>query len=395
MDDYNMVLRYEPRNSYAYFSRAVLFAKMKEYKMAISDFNKVILLNPNNIEALFNRAKLKQFLEDYKGAISDYNKVTLLYPYFMEAYYYRSQVKYILKDFAGAKEDIGIGKLMSDIFHNKDSLQFNKDSLLLNKLTHLSADFHNTSDIKPDNVNNNFLPIFYITKKDSNNFKAKNFSLLLEDFNWKNRQNLCLKNSGAFNNDSSLLHLISPINNNDSNKKITLLVLAIYKSNIQLFEEAKEIFDKIISDDSLNAIAIFARGVNTCREIESQNNTYDDPYIITNPQQEKQEKERQEKCKSALADFTKTFKLRPDFYFALYNRAFVKCLLNDFYGANFDYDQAIKRNPNFADAYFNNGFLLYYLNLKQAACENFSKAGELGLQEAFSIIKKHCNGTVN
>jgi tetratricopeptide (TPR) repeat protein len=56
--------------------------------------------------------------------------------------------------------------------------------------------------------------------------------------------------------------------------------------------------------------------------------------------------------------------------------------------ANLDYDQAIKKNPNFGDAYYNNGFLLYYLNLKQTACENFSKAGELGLPKAFLIIKK-------
>ena len=81
MDDYNMVLRYEPRNSYAYFGRAVLFANRKEYTMAISDFNRVILLNPNNIEALFNRAKLKQNIGDLKGAISDYDKVISLFPY--------------------------------------------------------------------------------------------------------------------------------------------------------------------------------------------------------------------------------------------------------------------------------------------------------------------------
>lgn len=164
---------------------------------------------------------------------------------------------------------------------------------------------------------------------------------------------------------------------------------------MQLFEEAKKLFDTIISADSLNVIALFARGVNTCREIELQNNNNDDSYIIEDPNQEKLEKERKEKCNAAVADFTKTIKLIPDFYFALYNRAYVKCLLSDYYGANFDYDQAIKKNPQFADAYFNNGFLLYYLNLKEAACENFSKAGELGLQQAFSIIKKHCSGTLN
>lgn len=393
MADYNKVLQLEPRNSYAYFGRAVLFANMKQYASAISDFNKVILLNPNNIEALFNRAKLKQVVDDLKGAIKDYDKIISLYPYYMEAYYNRAQLKYALKDYAGAQQDMAAGKVMSDIFHHENNLQFGKDSLLLNKLTHLSADFHNKSDIKPDNVNANFLPIFYITEKDSANYKAGNFSVLLDDFNWKSGQNLCLKNKNTFSVDSTLLHSVSKTGNNNS--KQALLVLAIYKSNMQQFKEAKEMLDKIILADSLNVIAIFARGINTCREIGSQNNSDDNNYIITNPKQEKIETERQFKCRSALADFTKTIRLKPDFYFALYNRAFVKCLLSDFYGANFDYDQALKKNPNFADAYFNNGFLLYYLNLKQAACENFSKAGELGLPEAFSIIKKHCSGNEN
>jgi tetratricopeptide (TPR) repeat protein len=389
MEDYNKVIHYEPRNSYAYFGRAVLYANQRNYAMAISDFNKVILLNPSNIEALFNRAKLKQGVEDYKGAIADYDKVISLYPYFMEAYYYRSQVKTLLKDYKAAQKDIEVGKLMSDIFHSSDSLQFNKDSLLLNKLNHLNADFHNTSDIKPDNANNNFLPIFYITEKDSNNYSAKDFSLMLEDYNFKNRLNFCLKNKASFGKDSSLVHTVKQANDNTPQSQ---LVLAVYKSDIQRLKEAKTLFDKIISADSLNVIALFARGINTCREIETENNNNADQYIISNPMQDKQEKERKDKCKAALADFTKALRLEPDFYFALYNRAYVKCLLNDFYGANFDYEQAIKQNPEFADAYFNNGFLLYYLNLKQAACENFSKAGELGIKEAFSIIKKNCNG---
>ncbi len=393
MKDYNTVLLYEPRNSYAYFGRGVLFANKEDYSNAISDFNKVILINPDNIEALFNRAKLKQTVKDFKGAIVDYDKITSLFPYFTEAYYYRSQAKYSIKDYAGSKQDLQTAKVMSDVFHTKEKVLFNKDSLLLNKLTHLSADFHNTSDIKPDNVNNNFLPIFYLTEKDTLNYSAKNFSLLIEDYNWKQKQNICLKNAGAFDVDSSLTHTLLNVNNKTSNQ--TLLMFAIYQSNMQMFAEAKLILDSLIDVDSTNVVALFARGVNTSREIELQNNNNDDYFIIANPNQEKVIDERKAKCKSAISDFSAALRLAPDFYFALYNRAYVKCISSDYYGANFDYDQAIKKNPGFADAYFNNAFLLYYLNLKQAACENFSKAGELGLQQAFSLIKKHCSGVMN
>jgi len=83
-----------------------------------------------------------------------------------------------------------------------------------------------------------------------------------------------------------------------------------------------------------------------------------------------------------------------DFPYAYYNLGYVKCLLGDFNGALYDYEQAIKLNPEFADAYFNYGFLLYYINHKQEACQNLSKAGELGLSAAFLFIKKYCTGII-
>ena len=117
-----------------------------------------------------------------------------------------------------------------------------------------------------------------------------------------------------------------------------------------------------------------------------------DQYIISNPLQEKHEKERKDKCKAALADFSKAIRLEPDFYFALYNRAYVKCLLNDFSALTSIMNRPLSKIPNLPTHILTTNFLLYYLNLKQAACENFSKAGELGIKDAFSIIKKNCNG---
>jgi tetratricopeptide (TPR) repeat protein len=390
ISDYDTVLHFEPRNAYAYFNRAVLYAGEQKYKTAIEDFNKVLLLNPNNIQALFNRAKLKQNIDDFKGAIADYDKIIELYPYFMEAYYYRSHLKTSIKDYSGAKKDIETGKIMSALYHNKSKTQLNLDSLLLNKLTYLSADFYKSDDIKSDTVNITFLPVFYLTDKDSGNFNTKFFSTLLYNYNSKNKQSLCLKNSIEDEYDTAIIN--SNIDLNQTSNEIPL-VTAIHKSNMQMFNEANEIFDKIIAVDSLNALAYFARGVNTCREIELMKNT-NEPYFITSSKQNIFENERHEKCQSAHADFAKTLKLIPDFPFAYYNIGYVKCLLGDFNGALYDYEQAIKLNPGFADAYYNYGFLLYYLNYKQEACQNLSKAGELGLASAFQVIKKYCSGVI-
>ena len=371
----------------------MLFANLNKYANSISGSNKVVLINPVNIGAIFNRAKLRHTVNDFKGAIVDYDKVTSLFPYVREAYYLRAEAKTKLKDFVGAKKDMETGKVMSEVFHAQNKMQYNRDSLLMNKLTRLSADFHNTSDIKPDNVNSNFLPIFYLTEKDSTNYNSRNFNLLIEDFNWKHNQNLCLKNIGAFDTDTSLI--FSVLKNRKLKKEPAQLLKAIYNSNIQNYHDAGIVFDSLALNDSVNVLTYFARGVNFCKEVEFEGAQNNDAYIISDANHDSINLAKKMKCNLAIRDFNVVLKLYPDFYFALYNRAYLKCLLGDYYGANFDYEQAIKLNPKFADAYFNNGFLLYYLNMKQAACENFSKAGELGLSQAFSLIKKHCSCVLN
>ena len=82
--------------------------------------------------------------------------------------------------------------------------------------------------------------------------------------------------------------------------------------------------------------------------------------------------------------------MEPGFAVAYYNRAFVKCQLQDFNGAIKDYDNAIHADADLADAYYNMGLFLLYLKDKVDACKDFSKSGELGLSESYAVIKKYC-----
>ena len=391
ISDYDTVIVLEPRNSYAYFNRAILFAGMEQYKTAIEDLDKVLLINSDNIQALFNRAKLKQNILAYKDAISDYDKLVRLYPYFIEAYYNRSQIKTIIKDYNGAAKDIETGNLMSDILHVKTNSQLNRDSILLSRLSFMSADFVSDSEMKQDTTDINFRPVFYLTEKDSSNNKSLYFSILLDEFNRKNHVSLRLEN------DISLSYFPAALAHDTVSSKYdhnpAMLVLAIRKSNMQLFNEAGEMLNKIISADSLDALAYFTRGVNTCRLIEMMDNSAT-PYIITNSSQNSQRNEKLEKCQSAINDFSKTLVLLPAFPFAYYNRAYIKCLMADFNASLYDYEQAVKIYPEFADALYNYGYVLYHLNMKKEACHSFSRAGELGLAVAFSIIRKYCMGSV-
>jgi tetratricopeptide (TPR) repeat protein len=167
---------------------------------------------------------------------------------------------------------------------------------------------------------------------------------------------------------------------------------AIRKTNMQLFNDAIKDYNKLIEQDTGNAMAYFARGVDLCREMDMLSRlNEDEQYSMINKTYRIINSPNTEKYERALSDFNKTIQLETGFAFAYYNRAFIKYKLQDFNGAVKDYSSAIQLEPDLADAYFNRGLLLFGLNDKLSACQDFSKAGELGLTESYSVIKLFCS----
>jgi len=96
--------------------------------------------------------------------------------------------------------------------------------------------------------------------------------------------------------------------------------------------------------------------------------------------------------RSAIQDLNKSIMLFPDYNYAAYRvRALTKNELKDYRGAIQDYDKAIMLKPDYAKAYLFRGFSYGMLNKLNIACLNLSKAGELGMLEAYELIRKFCN----
>ena len=47
--------------------------------------------------------------------------------------------------------------------------------------------------------------------------------------------------------------------------------------------------------------------------------------------------------------------------------------------------------PYFGDAYFNRGLVQIYLKDKDKGCIDLSRAGELGVEDAYGVISKYCD----
>jgi tetratricopeptide (TPR) repeat protein len=92
-----------------------------------------------------------------------------------------------------------------------------------------------------------------------------------------------------------------------------------------------------------------------------------------------------------LADYLTCLTLNPNFAFAYFNTAYVKCKMRDYEGSLVDLNKALEIESDFAEAYFNRGLTKIYLDDVEGGAMDLSKAGELGIQDAYNIIKRYCN----
>ena len=92
----------------------------------------------------------------------------------------------------------------------------------------------------------------------------------------------------------------------------------------------------------------------------------------------------------AIHDMNKAAALSPGFPYIYYNLGNLYCMSSDIPESIVQYTKAIELYPGFGEAYYNRGLVLIYLRDKEKGCIDLSKAGELGVKEAYSVISKYC-----
>ncbi len=97
-----------------------------------------------------------------------------------------------------------------------------------------------------------------------------------------------------------------------------------------------------------------------------------------------------------LRDYDYILRLMPDMTFAYYNKANILCTQKEFNEAIRHYTKAIEYDSDFAQAYFNRGLTYIFLSSLQGESEgayqkgldDLSKAGELGIYQAYNLITR-------
>ena len=399
LEDLNKVIRLSPYNSYAYFNRAILFIDRNEKTKAIGDFTYVIKLNPKNIVSYYYRGMLETDLREYRDALEDMDKTIELSPDYADAYYQRFRIRSRLNDMKGAKEDYNKAlELGKKSHYNPDSLTTEKKDYL-QSLVKLSGDFEemNTANGKFQNqpVSIQLMPLFnfffdkapYALLRFYDTYPKEHYHSNIHGFTTHDElftDSLCRKGIALHT------HLIDSL----SGSADLYIKRASYYAALNLYNEAFRDLDSALKMDTGYVLAYFIRG-NTryglVRLMHSLDTIHNSLTISKNPAGMNNGTGFSDVAyDSIIADYTKALSLDPGFAFAWYNRAIIFSRKGEFRKASDDLTKAIACLSEFAEAYYNRGLINILLNDNLSGCEDLSRAGELGILDAYRVIKRTC-----
>lgn len=414
MQDLNKVLEEEPGNALTLYNRSLIFAQVGAYEEALADIDRVININPRNVLAHFNRAAIFVEMGRWNDALADYNKSIELYPDFAKAYLNRSYVENMLGLTKASKADYQTAQQKVKEYREKTSK--NPDALVdttgrFNSLLALDADFakkdfdnellqHRDIDIRlrplyrfrlikekenrsvalSSRYENPLLDRFLdaapipvgIGNEETGGSEVYIFTDTAEDCFVKGLQEVQKKQFNVALNWFD--QAVSRADDEQSRDKYARYYKAFYLLNRGVLKA--EMIDFIASlQGNVQTLSMDDQGTTRARVNDRVDMTYD--------------------YSEAVADIEEAISILPDIPYLYFNLGNLHCLSSELVNSIEDYSKAIKLHPRMGDAYFNRGLVLIYLKDKEKGCIDLSRAGELGVKDAYSVISKYCKDEEN
>ena len=411
LSDLDRVIQLDSMSSVAYFNRAIIRSSIGDYNRALEDYNQVAHLSPDNVLVYYNRALIHQELGDIERAKADYTKAIELYPDFANAYLRRSYLRQLLSDYSGAKSDRRIAE--RKIAEHKSRLSGSNYSIYadttaqFNKLLSFdskeggSTSFDRITSRRINNDKLALLPLFKFTfSQDTVEHTAtarRYHSQHAKDFLARLNNSLLdisCRESNLRPDSLIAIHrrLKSTVNKASANFN-ELFTLAISEMLVKQYTNAINSYGSAIKLAPTNPFVYLNRATTRAEMIDfiaSIDNAYQRITIESDPSQQlRNTVTRTYNYDEAIADLAKAIKLYPNFAYAYYNRANLLALSGKLPEAYDDYTKAIELNPNFAEAYYNRGLIQIFMKDTRKGCLDISKAGELGIDDAYLVLKEY------
>ncbi len=439
MADYDRVIEMDANNLIARFNRGLLRAQVGDNNRAISDFDKVLELDPNNTIAYLNRAILKNEIGDKTGALNDLNLVLEAHPDFFNGYYMRSQLKRELNDLQGAEKDYLLARAEEAKAHRiassdskpvdkpageegakgtRDETDNNIEKFNLLVVAHeddsQKSKYQRQSRGKVQNIQApvELEPIFVLTyyERSVEVPRPVYYSAILDQANSQLGLNWILKvtNLEAPLNELQVQTHFRSIDNYSRRLEEEPRNEALFFGRgmdfmlVQDYENALRDMTRALEINPDMLLARFARAVIRAKQVE-YDRLQSEPMMVDRGSDVELPSKKDElpgkirlpeidtrsiDYDEILREYETIIRLNPEFIYAWYNRAEIFSLEKDYRAAISDYTKAIELEPRFAEAYFNRGISRLSIGETEAGLDDLRKAGELGIIQSYSIIKR-------
>lgn len=402
MADYDTALDLDPNNFLGHYNRGLLRAQVGDDNRGIEDFDFVLKLEPNNIMALFNRALLLEQTGNLRAAIRDYSKVIEEFPNFWFGLQHRASCYRRLGNTKQAElDEFRILKAQMDKHYGKQPRLSKKQ---MRKRSDIDPDKYNQlvvadeqeveHEYKSDyrgRVQNRktevaLLPMYALTFiQPQNSVKVDTpFENSVDAFNQISGSRTiflsCDQETVGESRMKRTFEYVDSLSTIIDHAKTTakvaplLLLRAVAYASIQNFDNAIDDLSICLQIDSTSSLAYWQRAV--CQAKINEFNASEGTNIDL-------------KSANVLGDLSDAIALSPQNSYLYYNRGNLYALRGDYQRAIADYSQALILNQDLAEAWYNRGLSKIFAKHVEEGIEDLSKAGELGLYQAYSIIKKY------
>lgn len=414
MSDYDIALDMDRNSFIGHYNRGLLRAQVGDNNRAIEDFDFVLKAEPDNMMATFNRGLLRDQTGDYRGAIEDYTKVLNEYPNFLAGYQYRAQARRKTGNARGAEEDeFKILKAQLEArtgrankqTASQDKTRKKSDKNMDNYRKIVVADNdESTPKYKTDyrgrvqdkNVAILPQPMFVLSyyERQEEVKRQINYSKAIDELNNRHvlpHKLLITNNENPLSEELAKLHFASIDTESDNivkdgNNAIHYYARALDFYLVQDFDNALRDLDSVIVRAPGFFPAYFTRAGIHYKQLEFRKQAT--PYETSTETDGKPSQVRILDYATVRRDLDEVIRLAPDFAYAYYNRANILAAMKDYHAALVDYNKAIELDSRFSDAYYNRGLTNVFLGNNRDGIRDLSKAGELGIFSAYSVIKR-------
>lgn len=426
MRDLNRVLKDEPGNALTLYNRSLISAQVGDYQGALADMDRVININPGNVLAYFNRASFFIEMGRWQDALDDYDKAIDLYPDFAKAYLNRSYVKNMLGRMKESRADYETAqkKVSEYRSRNAEGASFADTTKKYSALLALDADFakkdFDNELLQHRDIDIRLRPLYKVAL--SANTDVRNYALrhsyenaLLDRFITSIPVGVTVTNvdsllsipfsgriENALHGDSS-----SGAGKTLMTTSKTHFIRGMYDVQTKQFNAALLHYDAAVENagadtdkdryaDWYKAFYHMNRGVLRAEMIDFLNSIQSNVQTLTMDDQGAARARVSDQVynsydySEAISDLQEAVSIVPDIPYFHFNLGNLYCLDSQLVNSIDSYSRAISLYPYMGDAYYNRGLVLIYLKDKEKGCIDLSRAGELGVAEAYSVISKYC-----